>query len=804
MWIWFKSKAAVLHLMYNKNILSRLLLLLALLPGSTAFSQSVLYVAPKGNDVGTGTKSQPFGSIKRALTKARSIAGPVTIQLFGGTYYLKEPLVFTAADSRKAGQPLTLTGVENQKVTISGATPLKGLTWKPFQNGIWQARVTGNLKFDQLLVNGELVRMARYPNYDPNARFLGGTAADAVSIGKAAGWKSPQGGYIHALHRAEWGDFHYLITGKDSAGALTMEGGWQNNRRGPMHAEHRFVENIFEELDQENEWFYDRKTQVLYFKPPKGLNLKTAIFESPQIAHLIEFRGSQDAPVANIHVSDLILTGTTRTFMENKEPLLRSDWTIYRGGGVLFDGAIGCSLKNCTLTNLGGNAVFFNNFNRGCAVSGCLIYQIGASAVCFVGDPKAVRSPSFEYNEFVPLAALDRVAGPKTDNYPADCEVYDNLMFNLGNVEKQTAGVELSMCQSIKVSHNTIYDVPRAGINVSEGTWGGHLIEYNDVFDTVKESGDHGSFNSWGRDRYWHPNKKVLDSIVASEPDLAFLDVVKPITLRNNRFRCDHGWDIDLDDGSSNYLLYGNLCLNGGIKLREGVRRTVENNIMINNSFHPHVWFADSKDIFRHNIVTTGYKPIGIDNWGSDINFNVFTDSLSLHEAQGRGTDQNSVYCDPLFVNPSAGDFRVKEGSKALAVGFKNFDMDSFGVVSIHLKKLAKKVPIPEIMRFDQADGQELTAFMGAKVKNLTTLGERSATGMDAIRGVLVVSVVEATGNKGFFLPNDVVLEFNGKKVNTVRDLLDARISVIGTKADVTVFRNQREMKAVMELGGKR
>ena len=23
------------------------------------------------------------------------------------------------------------------------------------------------------------------------------------------------------------------------------------------------------------------------------------------------------------------------------------------------------------------------------------------------------------------------------------------------------------------------------------------------------------------------------------------------IVLRNNRWRCDHGWDIDLDDGSS-------------------------------------------------------------------------------------------------------------------------------------------------------------------------------------------------------------------------------------------------------------
>ena len=73
--------------------------------------------------------------------------------------------------------------------------------------------------------------------------------------------------------------------------------------------------------------------------------------------------------------------------------------------------------------------------------------------------------------------------------------------------------------------------------------------------------------------------------------------------IRNNRFRCDHGWDIDLDDGSSNYKIYNNLCLNRGIKLRKGYYRTVRNNIMVNNTFHPHVWFTNSSDVFTNNIV---------------------------------------------------------------------------------------------------------------------------------------------------------------------------------------------------------
>ena len=762
-------------------------------------AQTSFFVSPKGNDANNGTVAKPFASINRALVEARKTSGRITLYLLGGIYYLDETIVFTPEDSRKEDEVLTITNFANESVTISGAVALH-LNWKEYKNGIWQATIKQDLRFDELVVNGRLQRMARYPNYDPSSRFLGGTSADALSKERTTRWKFPKGGYVHALHQNEWGDFHYIITGKNEKGEALLEGGWQNNRRMGMHERHRFVENIFEELDTINEWFYDKKAKILYFFPPKGLDIKTAKFETPQIAHLFEFRGSENNPVKNISIEGLMFTQTLRTFMDNKEPLLRSDWTIYRGGAVLFGGAINCTLKNCTLNNLGGNAIFFSNFNKDCEVSGCLISEIGASAICFVGDPNAVRSPSFEYHQFVPLAQIDRTPGPKTNNYPTECTVYNNLMFNLGQVEKQSAGVELSMCQNITVSHNTIFDVPRAGINVSEGTWGGHVIEYNDIFNTVKESGDHGSFNSWGRDRYWHPDKKVLDSIVEHDFDITMLDVIKPIIIRNNRMRCDHGWDIDLDDGSSNYFIYNNLCLNGGIKLREGVNRVVENNILINNTFHPHVWFKNSHDVFRHNIVSAAYLPIQIEVWGKETDYNVFPDSASLKAAWSRGTDKHSVCSELNFVDPQNGDFRLKDGSTGFSVGFKNFSMDSFGVVSPQLKALAKKPTQSLVRKFDKIKDNEIIDFMGAKLKNLTTLGERSATGMDTTRGVLVVDVAAGSGASKFLQINDVILSFNNRPVNKLNHLLEARMSVIGTNTEIVIFRNQKEVRKRIEL----
>ena len=113
---------------------------------------------------------------------------------------------------------------------------------------------------DQLFVNGQRQHMARYPNYDPQARQFNGSAADAIAPERVARWADPAGGYIHAMHAALWGDMHWRILGKKADGSLDYEGGWQNNRPSPMHKQFRFVENIREELDAPGEWFHDART----------------------------------------------------------------------------------------------------------------------------------------------------------------------------------------------------------------------------------------------------------------------------------------------------------------------------------------------------------------------------------------------------------------------------------------------------------------------------------------------------------------------------------------------------------------
>ena len=782
--------------------------------GTFAFGAEI-WISPAGDDAGPGTRAQPlktFAAAREAVRKRKAAAaGPITVRFAGGTYYLPETVVLTAADSGTRQAPITYAAAPGETVVVSGGLKVE-LPWTPYKNGIMQARVPEGFTSDGLFVNGRRQPMARYPNFDPKAQYFNGFSGDCISPQRVKTWADPAGGFLHAMHRSLWGDFHYEITGKDAGGNLQYVGGWQNNRRMGMHAQYRFVENIFEELDAPGEWFLDAKRHVLYSYPPEGVDLAKATVEAVRLRHLVEFRGSQQAPVRFVTLAGMTFTHTARTFMDTKEPLLRSDWTTYRGGAIFFNGAEDCALRDSVIDQVGGNGVFVSNCNRRIEITGCKIAGAGASAVAFVGDPGAVRSPLFEYHETQTLEAMDKTPGPKTSNYPAECLVHDNLITRNGRVEKQTAGVNIAMASRITVSHNSIYDCPRAGINICDGAWGGHLIEFNDVFDTVKETGDHGSFNSWGRDRFWHKSRGETAAWIARHPDMPKWDCTKTIVLRYNRWRCDHGWDIDLDDGSSHYELTGNLCLNGGIKLREGYFRTVENNLMVNDTFHPHVWYPESRTAFRRNIVWhDAYRPAGMKgtDCGALIDANlVHSPGAGGEPAQGlrkfSGGDTRSIIADARFVAPLDGDYRVREGSPALALGFKNFPMDQFGVLKPALRAEARTPPLPGTLEAAgitssgwgrKASSPASAAWQGARLRNIETDGDMSAAGMDSKDGVLLAEVARGSGAEKMGLKtNDVILKIDGAGVRNLKEFA-ARYGQLkkGEDLEVAVWRDQAE-----------
>lgn len=794
-----------------------------------------IVVSPAGSDAAPGSAAAPVASLARAqsLARAARAAGRgVTITLRGGTYYLPETLVFTPADSGTPESPVVWKTAEGEAVVISGGMRLAP-QWRPsdLAAGVYQTPVPADLEIDQLYIAGQRQWMARFPNREEGEglnvfdtwkldhRAKPDAARDPLAPARIARWADPSGAFFHAMHPALWGGVHWRVTGKNPDGTLAMVGGTQNNRGARVHGTYRIIENVREELDAPGEWFHDRATRTLFYFPPPGVDLAHATVETVRLRHLIELRGSADLPVRWLSFQGLTFRHTARTFMETKEPMLRSDWTMYRGGAVLLTGTEHCEIADCRFDQVGGTAIFVNNYNRAATIRGCHIFEAGANGVCFVGNPAAVRNALFNYDQRLKPSELDRTPGPLGNDFPADCLVDDCLITRTGRVEKQTAGVNIDMAQSITIRHCSIYDVPRAGINIGGGTWGGHVVEFCDVFDTVKETGDHGSFNSWGRDRFWTPSIAALDddAFFAEHRDLPFLDAVKPVILRDNRWRCDHGWDIDLDDGSSRYEIRNNLCLRGGIKNREGFGRIVENNVIVRSGLHPHVWYKHSGDIFRRNIVASAaYAPARMrpPPWGAEMDFNLVhtpgqvTPAPAAKLAAQSGRDAHSLAADAAFIDPARGDFRVREDSPALKLGFVNFPMDRFGVRKPALRALARTPsfapPATADVVWSAASSAPLTAmWLGARVKTLTTVEEASSVGVAlASGGVLVLEVAAAspTARAGLRV-GDLVVGLGNRPVKSGDDLLRLTTSAPTKDLELKIVRDQvtRSLPVVRE-----
>jgi hypothetical protein len=316
----------------------------------------------------------------------------------------------------------------------------------------------------------------------------------------------------------------------------------------------------------------------------------------------------------------------------------------------------------------------------------------------------------------------------------------------------------------------------------------------------VRETGDHGSFNSWGRDRYWELEGAPPDQL----PELSNLDMAEPNVIRNSRWRCDHGWDIDLDDGSSRYEIYNNLLLGGGLKLREGFHRKAYNNVIVNNSLHPHVWYPNSGDVFTHNIVMGAYRPALMTEdgkWGQEVDRNLFTHEADRVKFAKNGCDAHSLAGNPMFVDAANGDFRVREDSPALKLGFKNFPMDRFGVQKPSLKARARtpEIPKPDRTDVESAEVANSYSWLGATVRNLAG-AEFSAVGVAAEKGGALIEKLpsDSEAARYGFEPGDLIQSVNGQPVKTASDLERAIKSSSKNGPFTVIVRHRQQEKTLI------
>ncbi len=286
--------------------------------------------APRGDDAHDGSAAQPFATPARAQQAVRAhlaaheLREDLVVELSAGTYELAAALRFEPADSGEHGHAVVWRAAPGAEVVLSGGRRVTG--WQPEADGAWRAEVDLEADFRQLWVDNRRAVRARTPDAGrmlklgaekladgfalPREVFAGVTLrANEVELSVPVAW-------MHKRLRIE------RLADTDQAGtvrAVIAAPEWDGITKQPQGdrvylGRDYWLENAPEFLDAPGEFYLDRSSGVLRYRPRPGEDPSRAVIVRPVLESLVVLAGRPDAPVHDLRFEGLTFahTGWTR------------------------------------------------------------------------------------------------------------------------------------------------------------------------------------------------------------------------------------------------------------------------------------------------------------------------------------------------------------------------------------------------------------------------------------------------------------------------------------------------------------
>mmetsp|Transcript_15704 Transcript_15704/g.18909 ORF Transcript_15704/g.18909 Transcript_15704/m.18909 type:complete len:390 (+) Transcript_15704:2-1171(+) len=255
---------------------------------------------------------------------------------------------------------------------------------------------------------------------------------------------------------------------------------------------------------------------------------------------MIEIRGDMDAPAEEISIKNIEFRATRPTYMEAHGVPSGGDWALQRLGAIYLDGTKGVEISGNLFTKMDSHAVFLSGYNRNTSITRNEFYSLGMSGVALWG--RTVNGTNDGRNGDQPRFTL-----------------FDgNFCHQIGLFQKQSSCYFQAVSAQNTITRNVCFNLPRAAVNFNDGFGGGNEMAANVLFNTCRESSDHGAFNSWDRLPYI---TNVGDPNGSTRP--AWNNMHHNLIVSN--YAADGGC-FDNDDGSSYYEMHHNFCVFGGHK----------------------------------------------------------------------------------------------------------------------------------------------------------------------------------------------------------------------------------------------
>lgn len=429
------------------------------------------YVSPTGNDANPGTFELPFATLERARVAAHSInanmQSDIIIYLRGGVYWLDAPLAFTAEDSGNNGHNIMYAAYRDEKPVLSGGVQITGWSlYDPVKN-IYQARVDSALETRQLYVNG--ARAVRARSEENPAGFLKTATGYTITLETMQSWRNPND--IEFVYQQEWKSYRCGVSSIDGSSIIMKQPCFTNAQRTPFTTIDTplWIENAYELLDAEGEWYLDRSAGLIYYKPRFGEKMSASIVVAPRLETLITGTGTLDEPIHNLGFTGLIFSDATwlgpardvgyveiqaNYFQVGDGPLVAQPTPA----NVSFTAARSIRFERNTFTRLGATALAFETGSQDNQVIGNRFYDISGIAIRIGGTTEEDRL----YNQ---AAVRNNI-------------IANNLIHDIGLEFFGAPAIFLGFTSDTVVSHNELSYLPYSGISVGWGWGHGEQGEY--------------------------------------------------------------------------------------------------------------------------------------------------------------------------------------------------------------------------------------------------------------------------------------------------------------------------------------
>ncbi len=429
--------------------------------------------AEKGNDKNDGSMQAPFKTVYAATEAIRKVNQTMQNDInvyIRGHHYLNKTWSMTEADSGFNGYRINYTSWGEEKPVLSMGEDftdfeLHDADLNIYKTYVGKGVVTRQAYFNNVrgirarsvagLTNGEYVDGKYYLCDD--TELLDYEVPTDLEFVYHINWCNPRA-VMESIEETE--DGRVKLTPVQSQWAYVSVR--VNTRIGSGVEVPSYIENAYELLDQEGEWYLNSKDGYLYYIPREGEDMSTMVATIPMGEQILNVTSNDTKnPVRNLTFNNLTFAnvGWLRPtevggHADAQNNHIRENGDKMPGTGMMMQNVRYIDFTNNEVVRMGCTGLETKGAVQHVNIIGNEFYDLSGTAVTMGGIQDPVRPDS-------------------ADKFNQYNKISNNYIHHVAREYMSAAAISSGWPRHSEITHNEICNVPYSGMHIAYG-WAGH------------------------------------------------------------------------------------------------------------------------------------------------------------------------------------------------------------------------------------------------------------------------------------------------------------------------------------------